>query len=85
MASANKRLQPTLNSGEELVLLQKLVRVRRFLKALRIDPFSGLPSTAERGPIGRHAESRLHASATPSEFTNGRFSNSAAEVVLTTS
>jgi hypothetical protein len=37
MASANKRLQPTLNSGEELVLLQKLVRVRRFLKALRID------------------------------------------------
>ena len=47
MTSASKRLQPTLNSGEELVLLQKLARVRRFLKALRIDRFLGLTKSPE--------------------------------------
>ena len=42
MASANKRLRPTLNSSEDLVLFQKLARVRRFLKVLRNHRITGL-------------------------------------------
>ena len=40
MASANQRLQPTLNSGEDQVLCQELIRQRMFLEPRRNHAFT---------------------------------------------